>query len=101
MRANLDASGGLLFSQRVLLALVDAGLGRDEAYRLVQRNAMRAQDEGIAFRTLVEADPEIASVLGADALRRAFDLDDMLRHTGTIVDRLAELETTTKEPAHV
>ena len=61
MRRNLDASHGLVFSQRVLLALVEAGLARDEAYRLVQRNALRAWDEERDFRELVAADPEIAA----------------------------------------
>ena len=53
MRANLEATGGLFFSQRLLLALVESGLARDEAYRLVQRHAMRAWDEGLDFRELV------------------------------------------------
>ena len=61
MRENVDASFGLVYSQRLLLALVDAGLARDEAYRLVQRNALRAWDEQVGFRSLVEADAEIAS----------------------------------------
>ena len=61
MRRNLDASHGLYFSQRLLLALVESGLERDEAYRLVQRNAMRAWDEELDFRELVRADPEIAA----------------------------------------
>ena len=60
MRENLDASHGLYFSQRLLLALVEAGLSRDEAYRLVQRHAMRAWDEGLDFPELVRADAELA-----------------------------------------
>src|ERR1043165_5962457 len=60
MRANLDASHGLFFSQRVLLALVEGGLPRDEAYRLVQDHALRAWDERLDFRALVEADARIA-----------------------------------------
>ncbi|HEU0248481.1 MAG TPA: adenylosuccinate lyase, partial [Gaiellaceae bacterium] len=60
MRANLEATGGLFFSQRLLLALVDSGLERDAAYRAVQRHAMRAWDEGLDFRRLVRADAEIA-----------------------------------------
>ena len=101
MRANLDAEGGVVFSQRVLLALVEAGLGRDEAYRLVQRNALRAQDGEGDFRRLVEADPEIVARLDSETLARAFDVDDTLRHAGAIFDRLAELEVHTEEPAHV
>ena len=60
MQANLDASYGLVFSQPVLLALVQGGATRDDAYRIVQRNAMRAWDEGLDFRTLLEADDEVA-----------------------------------------
>src|SRR4029078_1736085 len=59
MRANLDSSHGLVFSQRVLLALVESGLSRDDAYRLVQRNALRAWDEGIDLRELLEQDPDV------------------------------------------
>ena len=58
MRRNLESSHGLFFSQRVLLALVESGLARDEAYRLVQRNAMRAWDEELDFRELVRADDD-------------------------------------------
>ena len=58
MRANLDSSHGLFFSQRLLLALVEAGLARDEAYRLVQRHAMRAWDEELDFGELVRADAD-------------------------------------------
>ena len=60
MRRNLEASHGLFFSHRLLLALVESGLERDDAYRLVQRNAMRAWDEERDFRELVRADAEIA-----------------------------------------
>jgi adenylosuccinate lyase len=68
MLANLSASHGLVFSHRLLLALVEAGLERDEAYRLVQRNAMRAWDEERDFGELVRADAEISSRLDADAV---------------------------------
>jgi adenylosuccinate lyase len=91
MRENLEASGSQVFSQRVLLALVEAGLARDAAYRLVQRNALRAQEEGVDFRELVERDSEIASRLDVERLALAFDLDDALRHTDAIVDRLSAL----------
>ena len=100
MRRNLDASHGLVFSQRVLLALVESGLTRDEAYRLVQRNALQAWDEETDFRTLVEADPEIAGRLGTEGIAAAFDLDDALRHIDVLFERLAAL-TTEKETAVV
>jgi adenylosuccinate lyase len=100
MRRNLDASHGLVFSQRVLLALVESGLTRDEAYRLVQRNAMKAWDEETDFRMLVESDPEIAGRLGAEGIAAAFDLDDALRHIDVLFERLAAL-TPEKESAIV
>ena len=99
MRRNLDASHGLFFSQRVLLALVTAGLGRDEAYRLVQRNAMRAWDEEQDFRTLVEGDREIASTLDRDALGEAFDLSAYTRHVDAVFERLRALSRK-EEPIH-
>src|SRR5205809_12852 len=83
MRANLEAGGGMVYSQRILLALTEAGLSRDEAYRIVQRQALRAQDERADFQALVAADPEVRARLSEDGLRRAFDLDDILRHAGT------------------
>ena len=98
MRRNLEASHGLVFSQRVLLALVAAGLGRDEAYRLVQRNALRAWDEELDFRLLVEADEEVATRLGASGIAEAFDLDDALRHVDVLFERLGALRP--KEALH-
>jgi adenylosuccinate lyase len=95
MLRNLDASHHLFFSQRVLLALVESGLSRDDAYRLVQRNAMRAGDEEVDFRELVRADPEIANRVDLDAV---FDLGAYTRHVDTIFNRLHAI---TKEPAHV
>jgi adenylosuccinate lyase len=96
MRRNLDSSHGLYFSQRVLLALVESGLPRDDAYRLVQRNAMRAWDDELDFEQLVRADPEIAGRIDLDA---TFDLTVYTRHVDTVFERLAAL--TEKEPVHV
>jgi adenylosuccinate lyase len=98
MRRNLEASHGLVFSQRVLLALVGSGLPRHQAYRLVQRNALRAWDEQLDFRELVEADDEIAARLGPDGIANAFDADDALRYIDVLFERLAAL-TTEKEEA--
>ena len=91
MRRNLDASHGLVFSQRVLLALVASGLSRDEAYRLVQRNALAAWEEERDFRELLAADSEVGAALDADALAEAFDLADALRHVDVLFERLAAL----------
>jgi adenylosuccinate lyase len=84
MRANLDASHGLVFSQPVLLALVTSGLARDDAYRIVQRNAMRAWDEALDFRTLLEADPDVPN----EILDDAFDLRRSLRNLDVVFDQL-------------
>jgi adenylosuccinate lyase len=89
MRSNLFASHGLVFSQPVLLALVNSGKTRDDAYRIVQRNAMRAWDEGLDFRTLLEADPEVDD----DVLDEAFDLERSLRNIGEVFRQLDAIET--------
>ena len=91
MKANLYASHGLVFSQGVLLALVQAGLTRDDAYRIVQGAAMQAWDEQTDFRTLLEADPSVAA-LGGAALDSAFDLDRSLRNVGAVFEALADLD---------
>ena len=96
MRRNLEASHYLFFSQRVLLALVESGLSRDDAYRLVQRNAMRAWDEELDFRELVRADDEIAGRVDLDAV---FDLDAYTRHVDTVFARLHALADK-EEPVH-
>lgn len=93
MRTNLDAGGGLVFSQRVLLALTSAGLARDEAYRLVQRHALAAADGGAPFRAALEADPTVRSALGATALAACFELDVFLARVDEIYAR-AEVPTT-------
>ena len=90
MLSNLQSSHGLVFSQPVLLALVAAGTTRDDAYRIVQRNAMRAWETGTEFRTLLEQDPEVS--LDTTALADAFDLDRSLRHVGRIATALDEIE---------
>ena len=89
MLENLDRSHGLVFSQPVLLALVASGLPRDAAYRVVQRNAMAAWEQGKSFRTLLEGDPDVA--LDAEALDEAFDLDRAVRHAGRVFDHLEQL----------
>jgi adenylosuccinate lyase len=84
MRANLELTHGALFSQRLLLALVDAGRSRDDAYRVAQELAQRAWDEETDLRELLAAD-ERAAGLDLDAI---FDYDDFVRHAGEIVARL-------------
>ena len=94
MRGNLDASHRLYFSQRLLLALVEANLTRDDAYRLVQRHAMRAWDEGLDFPDLVRADAEVAGRIDLDAV---FDLDAYTQHVDVVFERLRALRA---EHAH-
>ncbi len=88
MRANLDSLGGLVFSQRVLLALTQAGMSREDAYRAVQSNAMRAWAGEGDFLALLKADPEVAAHLDADALGALFDLGYHLKHVDTIFTRV-------------
>jgi adenylosuccinate lyase len=97
MRQNLDASHGVFFSQRVLLALVDSGLERDEAYLRVQQSAMRAWEEERPFRDIVAADPELTGRLDLDAV---FDLDAYTRHVDAVFDRLHAL-VAAREETHV
>ena len=94
MRANLEATGGLFFSQRLLLALVDSELDRDTAYRMVQRHAMRAWEEGLDFRHLVRADPEISTRVDLDEV---FDLGAYTRHVDVVFERRAHARA---EEAH-
>jgi adenylosuccinate lyase len=85
MRANLEATHGALYSQRALLALVQAGMTRDEAYRIVQENAQRAWDTGTHFRELLAA---AAPQLDLDAV---FDAHAFVRQAGAIVARLERI----------
>lgn len=88
MAANLNASGGLVFSQPLLLALVDAGCTREIAYATVQRLAMRAWEAGEDFRQLVEADPTLHAQLSKAAIAQAFDPRRQLRHVTHIFQRV-------------
>jgi adenylosuccinate lyase len=96
MRRNLEASHGLFFSHRLLLALVESGLARDEAYRAVQSHAMRAWEEETDFTELVRADRELAGRVDLDAV---FDLDATVRNVDTVFDRLHAL-VRKEEPVH-
>ena len=100
MLRNLESSHGLFFSHRLLLALVESGLDRGEAYGLVQRNAMQAWDEGTDFRELVRADAAITSRLDDVALAGVFDLSATVLHVGVVFERLRAMSQG-KEPAHV
>jgi adenylosuccinate lyase len=90
MRKNLDRMGGLVHSQRVLLALTQAGLSREESYALVQRNAMRVweSDGALSLLDLLKADPEVAKQLPGETLDNLFDLDHHLAWVDAIFERV-------------
>ena len=88
MRKNLDRLGGLIHSQRVLLALTEKGVARDEAYAIVQRNAMRAWREDGEFLALLKVDKEVGTVLSAHELETLFDLGYHLNQVDTIFKRV-------------
>ena len=96
MRRNLEASHGLFFSHRLLLALVESGLARDDAYRAVQAHAMRAWEEETDLTELVRHDPALSDRVDLDAV---FDLDATVRHVDTVFDRLHALAQK-EEPVH-
>jgi len=90
MLQNLESTRGLVFSQAVLLALIEEqGITRDEAYRIVQRNAMRAWDEGSALRGLLGEDPNVG--LDTETLDRCFSAKYFLRNSGVVFDRLMQI----------
>ncbi|HEY1739769.1 MAG TPA: adenylosuccinate lyase [Acidimicrobiia bacterium] len=94
MRENLDASYGLVFSQPVLLALVESGSSRDDAYRIVQRAAMTSWETRRMFRDVLADDPEVTKQLTDERLDECFDLVRSLGHIGRTFDALDEMEQT-------
>ena len=90
MQKNLDRMGGLVHSQRVLLALTQAGLSREDSYALVQRNAMKVweSDGQLSLLELLKADPEVTQRLSADQLEQLFNLDYHLKHVDAVFDRV-------------
>jgi adenylosuccinate lyase len=92
MKANLDMTGGLIYSQRVLLALIDTGMDRQFAYKLIQRHAMDALDRNKSFEDLLLSDQEIASRISRDEMNTLFDPSDQLRYVDEIFERLGLLQ---------
>ena len=88
MKKNLEFTKGLVFSQRVMLALIDKGLSRQKAYELVQRNAMKAWKGNKDFLNLLKADPEVTATLPESELEPLFDYQYYLRHVDEIFERL-------------
>ncbi len=88
MQANLDQLGGLVHSQQLLLALTQAGVSREAAYSMVQRNAMESWKTGASYRDLLKNDAKVVSNLGEDGIDALFDLDQHFRHVDTIFARV-------------
>ncbi|HEY8267110.1 MAG TPA: adenylosuccinate lyase [Xanthobacteraceae bacterium] len=88
MQRNLDRQGGLVHSQRVMLALIEKGAAREDAYRLVQRNAMKAIQGGGNFRSLLEADAEVTRLLQKSEIEACFDLKYHLKHVDIVFKRV-------------
>jgi adenylosuccinate lyase len=88
MKKNLDSTGGLIFSGQLLLDLAEAGMLREDAYRLLQKHAMNAWQNDLVFRDLVASDTEIAKLLSREKLARTFDLSRQLGNVDAIFDRV-------------
>jgi adenylosuccinate lyase len=88
MQANMDRYRGLIHSQRVLLALTQAGVSREDAYRLVQRNAMKTWEQGKDFLEELLADKEVTAALSPDEIKSRFDLGYHTKHVDTIFERV-------------
>jgi adenylosuccinate lyase len=88
MQRNLNQMKGLVFSQKILLDLTQAGVSREDSYRLVQRNAMKVWEQGKDFQTELLADEEVYGALGEARIREAFDLNYHLKHVDTIFKRV-------------
>jgi adenylosuccinate lyase len=92
MRRNLDLSRGLFYSQRVLLALIDKGMDRTTAYKIVQVQAMKAWTEGRDFQHLLAADPDVQACLTPEELSELFDLGYHLRYVDVAFQRAGLLQ---------
>jgi adenylosuccinate lyase len=97
MRRNLDLTGGLIYSQRVLLALVDAGIDRQDAYKIVQRHALASWDQGGSFRDALLADEQVAAAITPEQLDALFDHQAQLVHVDAIFSRLGLEEPVSTE----
>jgi adenylosuccinate lyase len=87
MKSNMEMTRGLLLSQRIMLALVEKGMGREDAYKIVQRNSARTWDEDDDFRELMRNDPEVAAQLSQEELDGLFDYGYYVRYVDDIFER--------------
>jgi len=101
MKQNIKLTKGLVFSQRVMLALIDKGLSRQKAYELVQRNAMKAWKGNKSFLSLLKADPEVTAALPQGELEPLFDEQYYLRYVNEIFERLGLTEAQWKEKSGI
>ncbi|MBL6863383.1 MAG: adenylosuccinate lyase [Rhodospirillales bacterium] len=88
MKKNIDQLGGLIFSQRVLLGLTQAGVSREESYKIVQRNAMKVWQNGQNFLSSLKSDREVTEKISSDELEGFFDLDYHTKHVNTVFQRV-------------
>jgi adenylosuccinate lyase len=88
MKRNMELSGGTVFSQTLLLSLVEANMTREEAYAIVQRNAHMALDSGVDFSDLVRKDPDVKKVLDRRTIDAVFDPSALLSRSGIIFQRV-------------
>ena len=88
MIANMNKFPGLVMSQRVLLALTQAGVNREDAYRMVQRNALKVWETGCDFKGELLADEDVVKALGVDGIEEKFDLGYHTKHVDTIFKRV-------------
>ena len=88
MRKNVDSTRGVLFSQRVLLALIEKGMARESAYGVVHSRAMESWDQDLDFREMISTEPEVSERLTGSELESLFDYSYYLRHVGEIFDRV-------------
>jgi adenylosuccinate lyase len=88
MKRNMDRTLGLIYSQRVLLALIEKGMSREEAYDTVQPRAMEAWEKQVAFRSLIESDSKITGLLSTEEIDDCFDYNYHIKHVDTIFERL-------------
>jgi adenylosuccinate lyase len=99
MRENIDRSFGLVFSQRLLLDLVDAGLERDEAYRLVQEAATESWKTGVHLKEVVAKKSEMTRALSSEKISRSFEESRYLEHADELIGRLSKLESPLQSPS--
>ena len=88
MWANVESSRGLIFSQQVLLSLIDKGLSREDSYKIVQRNAMKSWDEGEDFRSLLKNDTDALASLSIDDMEKIFDYGYYTKHIDETFERI-------------